>query len=252
MIFVTGASQGIGREIALTVAKENHYVALAARSDGINETAALCPNPERVFPIETDLRDEAAVRAAIDHTVDRFDVLDCLVNNAGIAGPTKPVEEVSIDEWNETMAVNTRGAFLTIEHPVEHLCRSNQASIINISSVSGKRPLEQRTPYVTSKMALIGSTGTVAYELGPDDITANAISPGPVDGPRLQTVVDRYADAESIASEEARVELFGNHTPLDGLATATDIAEMVQYLSSEHARHITAQDISVDSGMTWY
>lgn len=110
-VIVTGASQGIGRTIALELAERGASVALAARSDGIYDVAEEIDN-ERVLPVETDVTNEESIRSTVEETVETFGGLDCVVNNAGIAGPTAPIEEVTLEDWQRTQDVNVTGAFL--------------------------------------------------------------------------------------------------------------------------------------------
>ena len=248
--FVTGASQGIGRTIAETLADRGATVALAARSDGIYDVAESIG--DAAFPVETDVSDEASVAEAIEATVDRFGGLDCLVNNAGIAGPTAPVEDIAVEEFERTMDVNVTGMFRCTKHAVGHLRESNRGSVVNISSISGKRPLESRTPYTASKMAVIGFTRTLAFELGEADVTANAICPGATSGPRIEDVIEQQAAQLDVSYEEAKEAVFTDDTALGSLVDPDDIAEMVAYLASDAGRHITAQDVNVDAGSTWY
>lgn len=250
--FVTGASQGIGQQIAITLANEGANVALAARSDGIYETEELIDNPAQTLPVETDVADEDAVESAIEATVDAFGGLDSIVNNAGIEGPTAPVEEVTVDEWQQTLDINLMGMFLTVKHGVSHLRESDRASVVNISSISGKRPLESRTPYVSSKMGVIGLTRTLAFELGDDDITVNAICPGAVKGDRIISVIEKQAEQMGVSFEEAKRSLITDEQALDVMLDPEDIANTVAYLASEKGSHVTAQDINVDCGATWY
>ena len=251
-VFVTGASGGIGRAIALAFADRGANVALAARSDGRYETAELIDDSERALPVETDVTDEASVERAIEETVERFGGLDCLVNNAGIAGPTAPIEEVEREEIERTMAVNVTGPFLTTKHAVPHLRESDRASVINVSSISGKRPLANRTPYTASKMAVIGLTRTLAFELGEDGITVNAICPGATKGPRIDRVIEAQAERMGVSYDEAKRTVFTDDTALSRLVEAEDVAAMATFLASEAGRHVTAQDINVDAGTTWY
>ncbi|MFP8958068.1 SDR family NAD(P)-dependent oxidoreductase [Natrialbaceae archaeon A-CW3] len=251
-VFVTGASQGIGRQIALTFAARGANVALAARSDGIDETAALIDDAERALPVRTDVTDESSVRAAIEQTVETFGGLDVLVNNAGIAGSTAPIESIERDEWDRTMAVNVTGAYLTTKHAASHLRKSERASVINISSISGKRPLENRTPYTASKMAVIGLTRTLAFELGKDNVTVNAICPGATRGPRIDAVIEAQAESLSVDFEEAKRRVFTDDAALETLVDAEDVAETAVFLASEAGKHITGQDINVDGGTVWY
>lgn len=250
--FITGASQGIGREIARTLHDAGFNVALAARSGGIHETAELIDDPARTLAIETDVTEEANVQASIERTVDEFGALDCVVNNAGIAGPTAPVEEIDLEDWRRTLTVNLDGMFLTTKYAVSHLRESERGTIVNISSISGKRPLENRTPYTASKMAVIGLTRTLAFELGGDDITVNAICPGATHGPRIESVIEKQAEALDVDYETAKRRVFTDETALGTLVDAADIANMVRYLASDEGRHITAQDLNVDAGTTWY
>ncbi len=249
---VTGASGGIGRRIAVEYAARGADVTLAARSDGIHETAERIDAPDRTLPVETDVTDESAVERAVERTVETFGGLDVVVNNAGVAGPTAPVEEVSRSEWEHTMDVNVTGAFLVTKHAVPHLRESDRASVINIGSISGKRPLEDRTPYAASKMALVGFTRTLAFELGDDDVTVNAVCPGPTEGPRIERVIEAQAERLGVDYEEAKRRVFTDDAALGELVDAGDVAEMVAYLASEAGRRVTAQDVNVDAGTVWY
>lgn len=249
---VTGASRGIGRQIAVAFADHGANVVLAARSEGIEETADIIDAPDRTLPVETDVTDERAVERTVQATVEEFGGLDVVVNNAGIAGPTAPVEEVSVTEWQRTMDVNVMGMFLCTKHAVPHLRRSDQASIVNLSSISGKRPLTNRTPYTASKMAVIGLTRTLAAELGEDGITVNAICPGATKGPRIERVIEEQAERLDTSYEAAKRRVFTDEAALGELVDPEDIAEMAVYLASDRARHVTAQDINVDGGTVWY
>jgi NAD(P)-dependent dehydrogenase (short-subunit alcohol dehydrogenase family) len=250
--FVTGASQGIGRTIALTLAEEGANVALAARGDGIYDTAAEFDDESRALPVETDVTDEESVEAAIEETVAEFGGLDCLVNNAGIAGPTASVEDVSVDEWEHTMDVNVTGILRCVKAASPHLRASDRGSVINLGSITGKRPLEDRTPYAASKMAVIGFTRTLAFELGEDDVTANVICPGGVRGDRIDRVIEKQAEQRGLSFEEAKREVLTGDTALGRLTESDDVAEMVAYLASEKGRNVTGQDINVDAGTIWY
>lgn len=250
---VTGASQGIGRQIATTLAGYGASVTLAARNeDGLRETATTIDDQDRALPVRTDVTDEASVEACVEETVETFGGLDCVVNNAGIAGPTKPIEEVTREEWERTQAVNVTGMFLSIKHAVPHLRESDRGRIVNLSSISGKRPLSNRTPYTASKMAVIGLTRTLAFELGEDGITANAICPGATRGPRIDDVIEKQAEHLGVDYEEAKRRVFTDDVALGRLTDAEDVAEMVAYLASDRGAHVTAQDINVDAGTVWY
>jgi NAD(P)-dependent dehydrogenase (short-subunit alcohol dehydrogenase family) len=249
---VTGASRGIGREIARTFADRGASVALVARDEAnLRETAEAIPD-DRALVVPADVTDEAAVEAAVEACVDAFGGLDCLVNNAGIAGPTAPVEEVSADEWMAVQRVNVLGPFLCAKHAAAHLRGSDRGSLITISSIGGKRPYPLRTPYAASKLAVVGLTRALAFELGDDDVTVNAVCPGAVEGERIERVFEARAEAMGVTPEEAKRELILDDLPLDSIVPVEEVVEQVVYLAGPRARHVTAQDVNVDAGATWY
>lgn len=251
-VIVTGASGGIGREIALRLLEEGASVVLAARSDGIDETVKKSGADERALPIETDVTDEQSVRDAIAEAEEAFGGIDGLVNNAGVAGPTAPIEEVRREEWDHTMSVNVTGQFLMAKHAVPYLRASERAGIVNIASISGKRPLEGRTPYTASKTAVIGLTRTLAFELGGDNVTVNAVCPGATKGPRIERVIERQAEERKVSYKEAKQAVFTDDAALGELVEPEDIAGLVSFLLGPDARHITSQDLNVDGGTVWY
>ncbi|QLG49613.1 SDR family NAD(P)-dependent oxidoreductase [Natrinema halophilum] len=250
-VFVTGASQGLGREIAVTFADRGANVVLAARSDGIYETEELIDAPDRTLALETDVTDPESVADAIDETVETFGGLDCLVNNAGIAGPTAPVEETTDDEWLETLDVNVVGVARVTRRAAPHIRESDQGSIVNISSIGGKRPYANRTPYAASKMGLIGLSRALAAEFGDDDVTVNTICPGPVEGERIRNVFERQAEENGVPVEAIEGEV-RESLMVDELVPPEEVAELCVHLASADSRHITGQDINVSSGGAWY
>lgn len=248
---VTGASRGIGQAIAARAVNDGGNVTIAARSDAIYDVADDL-GENRALAIETDVSKENDVERAVEATIEEFGGLDLLVNNAAISGPTATVENVSIDEWQRTVDVNLTGAFLTVKHAVPYLRESNRGTIVNVSSITGKRPLPERTPYAATKIALIGLTRTLAFELGDYDITVNTICPGTVRTERLHRVFERHANAMDVTYDEALRELVLDDCAIDEIQEPEEIASLIAFLISDHGRHITAQDINVDSGATWY
>lgn len=249
---VTGASQGIGRELAVAFVEAGASVGLAARGDGIYETENRIDDANKTVPVETDVTDESSVRSTVKRVVERFGGVDCLINNAGIAGPTAAIEDIEKEEWERTMDVNVTGMFLMLKHAGPHLRESDRGSVVNISSISGKRPLAYRTPYTASKMAVLGLTRTAAAEFAADDVTVNAICPGPVSGPRIDDVIKKQADRLGTDYDEAKRVTFTDDAILETLVDASDIADLAVYLASEKGTNMTAQDINVDAGTTWY
>jgi len=173
------------------------------------------------------------------------------VNNAGIAGPTAPLEETTDGEWIETLDVNVVGVARVTREAAPHLRESEQGSVINISSIGGKRPYANRGPYAASKMGLIGVTRALAAEFGDDGVTANAICPGPVEGERIRGVFERQAEAAGVSAEAVEGEVLES-LMIDELVPPAEVADMAVHLASADSRHVTGQDINVSSGGAWY
>ena len=249
--FVTGASQGIGREIAVTLADHGANVALAARSDGIHETAEIIDDEERTLTVETDVTDEDSVAAAVEATVDEFGGLDCLVNNAGIAGPVDPYDRIEEADWEYVLDVNLIGAWRCVKHAGAHLRESEQGSVVNIGSIGGKRPYPNRTPYAASKMGMVGLTRTLAYELGRDDVTVNCVQPGPVKGDRIDEAIEKQAAMAELENAEPASIGDDDFALPEFMIPPEDVAQQVAYLAGPYGRKITGQEIAVDSGGTY-
>lgn len=249
--FVTGASRGIGRAIATRVVAEGGNVAIAARSDAIYDVADEL-GEEHALALETDVASESDIERSIARTVDGFGGLDLVVNNAAVAGPTATVENVEPADWQRTLDVNLTGAFLTTKYAVPRLKESERGAIVNISSITGKRPLPERTPYAVTKIGLIGLARTLAFELGEFGITVNTICPGTVRTERLRRVFERHAEEMGVSYQEALDELVLDDCAIPEIQEPEEIAGLVAFLASDLGRHVTAQDISVDSGATWY
>ncbi|WP_247004225.1 SDR family NAD(P)-dependent oxidoreductase [Halosolutus gelatinilyticus] len=249
--FVTGASQNIGRQIALTFADRGANVAVAARSDGIDETVDLVDDADRVLAVETDVTDSDSVARSIEETVETFGGLDCLVNNAGIAGPTAPIEDTPIEEWERTLDVNLLGQVRTVRAAVPHLRESPRGRIINVSSTAAKDVIPSRAPYNASKMAVIALTRSLALDLGDDGITVNAICPGATRGKRIERSISEQSEKLGLSFEETKERLFTGNAALGALIEERDTADLAAFLASEDARHISGQDINVDAGSCW-
>lgn len=249
---VTGGGRGIGRSIARALSAAGYDLVLAARS--ASELEAVATEVEETgglaVSVPTDLRD----RAQIDRlagTAMGVGPVDLLVNNSGIAGPQGMMWDLNPDEWAETMAVNVDAVFLCSRAFLPAMIDRRRGSIVNIGSITGKRPLLGRSPYATSKLALVGLTRTLALETGPFGVRVNLISPGFVEGPRIDWVIDRQAEARGVSSAVVR-EDFTGQSPLGRLTSPEDVASTVVFLASDAAAAITGADINVSSGVVMY
>ena len=250
---ITGGGQGLGRVIALACAKEGADLVLASRSlEALQETKAAVESLGRqALVVPTDIRHEESVRNLAEQALAHFGRIDILVNNAGITGPTAPLWEITPAEWEETFAVNVSGAYLCCRAFLPSMLERRSGCILFISSMTGKRPLFGRSPYAAGKLALVGLARTLAWETGSYGIRVNVISPGPIEGERVERVIRNQAQAEGISEEEAR-QRFTSNTPLGRLVPPGDIADAVIFLASAKASSITGEDLNVSAGTVMY
>ncbi len=253
VVVVTGASQGIGREIALTCAQEGGSMVLAARSVGaLEEVAAMIEAAGgQAQVVETDVSDPDAVASLASQVLSRWGRIDVLVNNSGIGGPSAPLWEVQPADWEQTFAVNVTGVFLCCQAMLPSMIERRSGSIINIGSITGKRPLLNRTAYAASKAALIGLTRTLAVEAGPHQIRVNLVSPGFVEGERIEWVFEQQASQQGRPVDAVR-SAAEQMTPLRRLVTAADVARTVVFLASDESAGITGDDVNVTAGLVMY
>ncbi|MGQ0662019.1 MAG: SDR family oxidoreductase [Pseudomonadota bacterium] len=239
---VTAGGAGIGRAIAATFLDAGARVFIC----DIDEAALARARAE--MPLAGAIIADVANRAEVDRlfaaATGALGGLDAMVNNAGIGGPTAPVEDVAPDDWDRTLAVNISGMFYCSRLAVPLLKKAGGGSIINLSSVAGRLGFPLRSPYAASKWAVVGFTKTLAMELGPHDIRVNAIQPGLVAGERIDRVIAAKAKARGVSFEEQRRTLL-SHVSLGRMVSDQDIADMALFLASDAGRNITGQALSV-------
>lgn len=251
---VTGGGQGIGQQITLRLGQEGATVVVAdINKEGSFETADMISkvNGPTAKVIPTDITQESQVIALMRGAYEIDRRVDMLINNSGVMGPVKNIEDISVAEWDDTMAVNLRGMFLCCKHAVPIMKKQQKSSIVNISSVVAKRPLPQRSAYASTKMGVIGFTRSLAAEVGSWKIRVNSICPGEVTGPRL----DRYFKAMMEYSGKTEKEVKAQRlefSPLKSFVDPKYIGAMVAFLCSDDADMITGQDINVSAGAVMY
>ena len=250
---VSAAGSGIGRQIARQLVSAGVDVAINdIDADALDETKReLAAYSGDIVTRQGDASDPDAMAEFVETAADAFGGVDILVNNVGVAGPTKPCEEITHEEFMQTLRINNGGQFAATKAAIPHLRDSEAGRVVNLASISGKRPSEHRTPYTTAKMGVIGFTRTLAVELAPDDITVNAICPGSVEGDRIEAVIENQARSKGIPYEEAKQERTET-SPMDTFVRQEDVADMVLFLCSTRAERITGQDINVTAGKVMY
>jgi NAD(P)-dependent dehydrogenase (short-subunit alcohol dehydrogenase family) len=242
---VTGAGNGLGRAIALALAEAGARVICVGRTEAtLLETLALLPQAGGHRPMTADVSDEASVAGLAAALAG--DPPSILINNAGIPGPVKPLTEVAAADWDEVFAVNVRGVYLMCRAFIPAMARAGRGDIINLASVSGKRPLIHRTPYVASKLAIIGLTRTLAFEAGPLGISVNTLSPGPARGPRMTRNFKLEAAHSGISEEQAERD-FVSRAALNRLVEPAEVGAAVVAMLGMPG--MCGADIDLSAGM---
>jgi NAD(P)-dependent dehydrogenase (short-subunit alcohol dehydrogenase family) len=245
---VTGASKGIGRALAVRFAKEGAAVVCAARSaDLVKETVALVQKTGgKAIDVVGDLAQEADVQKMVAAGVKAFGKIDTLVNNAGDGGPTKKVEEYTMEDWRYTIDSCLTSSYLCIRFVVPEMRKAGNGAIVNISSMAGRRGLPYRIGYCSSKAGQVGMTYGMALELAPE-IRVNCVAPGAVDGDRIDRVIAGQAEVRGISVEQMRKSMTDG-SPLKRFVTADDIVDATVFFCSDMARSISGQVLAVNAG----
>ncbi|MCW2891889.1 MAG: oxidoreductase [Actinomycetia bacterium] len=248
---VTGAGNGLGRAIAVALAGAGARVILTGRTtDTLVDTAELIAGRAlghgqglaRVAP--GDVSSPESVEALGDLLAG--EEVAILVNNAGIGGPVKAITDIDPTEWDEVFGANVRSVYLMCRAFLPAMYRRGSGDVINIASVTGKRPLTRRTPYAASKMAVLGLTRTLAFEAGPRGIRVNSLSPGPCRGVRMTRNFTAEADATGGSYAQAE-QAFVSRAALHRLVEEEEVA--LAALAMLRMPGLCGADIDLSAGM---
>jgi NAD(P)-dependent dehydrogenase (short-subunit alcohol dehydrogenase family) len=245
-VLVTAGASGIGREIVRAFTANGAKVFVcdidAKALDGLTKELP------GVKTSVCDISSRQDIERMVPFAVEALGGLDVLVNNAGISGPTAPVEKMDPDEWEKVVQVDLNGTFNVTRLAIPHLKKSLAGVIIIMSSVAGRFGYPNRSPYSTTKWGLIGFTKTLSIELGEFGIRANAILPGAVGGPRLERVFEGRAKLSGRSAEEEKKSALSIQS-LKTFVDPKDIAALAVFLASDSAKSISGQMLPIDGDM---
>jgi NAD(P)-dependent dehydrogenase (short-subunit alcohol dehydrogenase family) len=195
-----------------------------------------------------DVGDPDSMQALGDQVLSAFGRIDVVVANAGIAGPTRMLHEIEPEEWQRCIDIDLTGVYLTFRPFIPAMIAQRTGALIAVSSMTGKRPLWGRTPYSAAKMGVIGLVRTLALELDQFGVRVNAVCPGPVEGPRIESVIRAQAEARGLDPDLVRRELMA---PASRLVSQQEVAAACVFLASDLASGITGEDLNVSAGAVY-
>ena len=241
IVLITGAGSGMGRAMAEEFVKLGARVAAIGRSQGnIDETVANINDPDKAVAFRADISIESEVTEVVQRTMDKWGRIDLLCNNAGILDSYKPAHEVSIEEWNEVMAINATGPFLMSKHIIPNMLSQGKGCIINIASTASFSAAGGGSAYTAAKHALLGLTRQLCFEYGKQGIRVNAICPGATATP-LAIPEDK---TDTSPDMEAAVSM----VPAQRWCQPHEIARMAAFLGSEDADYVHGSAVVMDGG----
>lgn len=243
-VLITAGANGIG----LVMAKAFQAAGYRVWVTDI-DAAMIAALPPGIRGAHVDASDEAGMETLFADIAAAWGRLDVLCANAGIKGPTAAIEDMPLEAWHQCLGVNLDGAMLAAKHGARLMKPAKKGVMIFTSSTAGLYGSPYRAPYVAAKWGVIGLMKTVAMELGPHGIRANAICPGSVNGPRIDRVIEAEAEAKGMTANAVR-HGYASGTALKRLTDPEDVAEMALFLASDAARMVSGQALAVD-GMTY-
>lgn len=245
-IVITAGASGIGFSIARLLHAQGVQIAICDVDANALRNAST--ELEGCVAVEADVSDETAVDAFFDAVQDNLGGLDALVNNAGIAGPTGNLEDLSPDDWRRCIDICLTGQFLSARRAIPMIKAAGGGALVNMASAAAKHGYAYRTPYSAAKFGVIGLTQSLAKELGPDNIRVNAVLPGIVEGPRMEKVIRDRAEATGVSYDAMQDEYLKNIS-MRRMVTPDDVAATVAFLISDAGANLSGQSLAVDGNV---
>jgi NAD(P)-dependent dehydrogenase (short-subunit alcohol dehydrogenase family) len=243
-VLITAGAAGIGREFARAFAATGAKVFICDIDE--KSLGALAKEIPGLTAKPCDMASRAEIERMVPDAVAALSGLDVLINNAGIAGLTLPVEQYPPDDWDKVVAVNLTGMFDVTRLAIPHLKQSKAGCIINMASIAGRFGFMNRSPYAATKWGVIGFTKTLAMELGEWGIRANAIAPGAVEGDRIVRVFQGRAQISGKSVEEVKADAFAAQS-IKAMIDPKDIAALAVFLASDAGKSISGQVLPIDN-----
>jgi 3-oxoacyl-[acyl-carrier protein] reductase len=239
---ITGAAAGIGEAIAHLFAEEGAHVFVLDHNaaGGAAVAAAISAKGHPAFFFAADVRDAATLRPAVDDALSRFGRIDILINNAGIY-PRRAFLDMTEQEWDDMLAVNLKGIFHCTKLVLPRMVERQSGKIVNISSVTFFKGLENLSHYVASKGGVIGLSRSLAREMGPHNIYVNCITPGAIE-----------VETEKLVATPAQMAVIAAQQSLQRRLQPIDVARVCLFLSSDLSDGMTGQTVNVDGGLVMH
>lgn len=247
-VVITGSSEGVGRTIAVELAREGARLALVNRRPATETERLVAAAGGRASSIICDITKETEVRALGQRAGDLFEgKIDILVNNAGFNGKAALVKDMPLADWEYTLRVNLTGTMLVCREIIPHMLARKSGRILNMASNVGRRGLPLRSDYVCSKWALLGFTQTLALEVAAHNIRVNAICPGPIEGDRIEQLVRMHAEAEGTSFDD--MHRAWENVPMKRFVKPEEVANVIKFLCSDESSAMTGQALNITGGL---
>jgi NAD(P)-dependent dehydrogenase (short-subunit alcohol dehydrogenase family) len=238
-IIITGASSGIGQATAVAFAARGANVVIADVVDPDETLKKIFAVRGNALAVKCDVSSEADIKAMVEHTIAIFGGLDYAFNNAGIEGASMPLQDVATSDWDKTIDINLKGAWLCMKYELPQMLKQGKGAIVNCASIAGLVGFSLSSPYVASKHGIVGLTRTAALENAKRGIRVNAVCPGIIHTP----MIDRYTKGDT----KVEAQLAAGE-PIGRVGLPEEIADAVVWLCSDASSFVTGQAIAVDGG----